>query len=362
MSSPNRAATTSLDVRALDLERRDVGLRRWTSSPGVRGQADRVEQHVRAREGEPEVFSPSRSMTGSLTMPPSGAVIRTYLPWPTAHFRQVAWRQQLGERNPSGPVTSSCARPPRPRAYVVSRCQYSASKSSKLMGRACGCRPCSPWGHRPAPPRRTATAQPSAALDQAHVERLDHGRPPPALPTALVEGRRPCAARAARKPTPDVAGPEHPDRSGRRGRSASAKSFPSLRHGLMVARCAVAKSVVASAPVTVPHRWPAGPGAWSPNVASGSARGQSTVGSVRPWSAGAPGVTVTWRAGGAYGTSGPIKPAGSHDRATESFAWNAANPRRASSSCGGMFGGASVRQNRHVERPGRCGCPRRRSP
>ena len=31
-------------------------------------------------------FSPRRSRTGSFTMPPSSAPMRTYLPWPTAHF------------------------------------------------------------------------------------------------------------------------------------------------------------------------------------------------------------------------------------------------------------------------------------
>ena len=76
-------------------------------------------------------------MTGSLTIPPSGVVMSTYLPWPTAHFDRSRGVSSWAKRNPSRPVTSSCRSTATSHSVTwFSRCQYSASKSSKLMGKS----------------------------------------------------------------------------------------------------------------------------------------------------------------------------------------------------------------------------------
>ena len=49
----------------------------------------------------------TRSRTGSLTMPPSSAVISTYLPWPTAHFVRSRQVSMLVNADASGPVIST---------------------------------------------------------------------------------------------------------------------------------------------------------------------------------------------------------------------------------------------------------------
>ncbi len=48
-----------------------------------------------------------RSRTGSLTIPPSSAVISTYLPWPTAHFVRSRQVRVLTNADASGPVIST---------------------------------------------------------------------------------------------------------------------------------------------------------------------------------------------------------------------------------------------------------------
>ena len=80
-------------------------------------------------------FSPSRISTGSLTMPPSGAVIRTYLPWPTAQVDRSLGVSMLVNRNASGPVISTWRSTATSHSVTwFSRCQYSASRSSYRMG------------------------------------------------------------------------------------------------------------------------------------------------------------------------------------------------------------------------------------
>jgi hypothetical protein len=51
-------------------------------------------------------FSSSLSSTGSLTMPPSSAVSRTYLPYPTLHLDMSRGVMRLMKRKPSGPEIS----------------------------------------------------------------------------------------------------------------------------------------------------------------------------------------------------------------------------------------------------------------
>ncbi len=52
-------------------------------------------------------FSPRRSSTGSLMMPPSSAVMTTYLPWPTAQRERSRGVSMLVNANASGPVIST---------------------------------------------------------------------------------------------------------------------------------------------------------------------------------------------------------------------------------------------------------------
>ena len=75
-------------------------------------------------------FSSTRSSTGSLTMPPSSAVIRTYLPWPTAHFVRSRQVSVFVNADASGPVISTIRSTETSQTVTsLSSAQYSSSGS-----------------------------------------------------------------------------------------------------------------------------------------------------------------------------------------------------------------------------------------
>ena len=159
-------------------------------------------------------FSPSRSMTGSLTMPPSGVVMSTYLPWPTAHFDRSRGVSSWAKRNPSRPVTSSWrSTATSQRVTWLQQVPVLGLEIVEVDGEE----------HvvvDRVPPRAVGLlrlvegrlAQPRATLDQAHVERhlLNSPNTGPMNPTFM---RRGCPivgvearARALRAPTTHLVG------------------------------------------------------------------------------------------------------------------------------------------------------------
>ena len=109
----------------------------WTSIPACAASPFAYSSTSLSASANQNVFSSSRSMTGSLRIPPSGAVIRTYLPWPTAHALRSRQVSSCAKRKPSGPVTSTLRSTATSQSVTwFSRCQYSASKSSKLIGKS----------------------------------------------------------------------------------------------------------------------------------------------------------------------------------------------------------------------------------
>jgi hypothetical protein len=83
-----------------------------------------------------KVFSSIRVRTGSLTMPPSLSQIRTYLPWPTAHFERSRGVSSCANRNPSGPPISRHRSTETSQSVTPeSSVSNSASKVSKRIGK-----------------------------------------------------------------------------------------------------------------------------------------------------------------------------------------------------------------------------------
>jgi hypothetical protein len=77
------------------------------------------------------VFSSRRSRTGSLTMPPSGAMIGAYLPCPGAHRVRSRQVSAFASANPSGPLISTTRSTPTSHSVTsFTSAQYSATRSS----------------------------------------------------------------------------------------------------------------------------------------------------------------------------------------------------------------------------------------
>ena len=137
MSSPNRACTTSFDFGPWICSGYASASESCTSIPAYAASPFAYGSTSLSASANQNVFSSSRSMTGSLRIPPSGAVISTYLPWPTAHALRSRQVSSCAKRKPSGPVTSTFRSTATSQSVTwFSRCQYSASKSSKLIGKS----------------------------------------------------------------------------------------------------------------------------------------------------------------------------------------------------------------------------------
>ena len=75
-------------------------------------------------------FSPRRSSTGSLRMPPSWEVMKTYLHCPTLHLVRSRGTSMLVNVKASGPVISTCfSTPTSHKVTPLSSCQYSSTGS-----------------------------------------------------------------------------------------------------------------------------------------------------------------------------------------------------------------------------------------
>ena len=137
MSSPNRSRTTSFDFGPWIWSGYASASESCTSSPACAARPFAYGSTSLSASANQNVFSSRRSITGSLRIPPSGAVISTYLPWPTSHSLRSRQVSSWAKRKPSGPVTSTLRSTATSQSVTwFSRCQYSASKSSKLIGKS----------------------------------------------------------------------------------------------------------------------------------------------------------------------------------------------------------------------------------
>src|SRR4029079_13554343 len=96
--SPNRVRITSFDFGPWTWTGWTSGSRTVTSRPLWMATPRAHRPASESARASHQRFSSTRSRTGSLTMPPSSAVIRTYLPWPTAHLVSARHVRELADR------------------------------------------------------------------------------------------------------------------------------------------------------------------------------------------------------------------------------------------------------------------------
>ena len=107
-----------------------------TSSPELRATPFAQSSTSLSASASQKWFSPRRRSTGSFTMPPSSAVMRTYLPCPTAHLERSRGVSRLVNSKASGPVISTCRSTLTSHTVTpVSSFSYSARRSSYRVGR-----------------------------------------------------------------------------------------------------------------------------------------------------------------------------------------------------------------------------------